>query len=214
MLVFDLTIPIQHGIESFPGEPGGFFVPFASIEGQGFLSHQMLLYSHGGTHVDAPRHFLQGGSDVAAMPLTRLMGPAMVVDAVPRDRSVRLSDIHWPRDPEPGDRVLLRTGWGTHWGQPDYFSSFPNLGLDVVHYLAHQRIAVLGLDTPTPNEEDPRAVHEILLGQQIILIEGLINLERIPTCDGVLICLPLPVVGLDGSPARVVFVTDLDWMRG
>jgi arylformamidase len=214
MPVFDLTIPIYHGIESFPGEPGSFFVPFASIEGQGFLSHQMLLYSHGGTHVDAPRHFLQDGGDVAAMPLDRLMGSAMVVDVVPRGRSVQLSDIQWPREPKSGDRILLRTGWGKHWGQTDYFSAFPNLEMDVVRYLAQQGIAVLGLDTPTPNDEDPRAVHEILLGQQIILIEGLINLECIPTWEGVLICLPLPMVSLDGSPARVVFVTDSDWMRG
>lgn len=210
MPMIDLTIPIDHGIESFPGEPGSFFIPFASIARQGFLSHQMLLYSHGGTHVDAPRHFLPGGGDVASMPLDKLVGPAMVADVKVQGEEIRLADIHWPRVPAPGDRVLLRTGWGRHWGRDDYFASFPNLGLEVAQYLAEKGVGLLGLDTPTPHSKEPLAVHEALLSREIVIVEGLVNLERITGTEGMLLCLPLPLVGLDGAPARVVYIEDGD----
>ncbi len=210
MAIVDLTIPIYHGMESFPGEPGGAFIRFASIEGQGFLSHQLLLYSHGGTHVDAPSHFLHDGSDVMAMPLERLIGPAMVADVDVREhgKDLALKDIRWPKEPHAGDRVLLRTGWGKHWGREDYFDSFPNLSIEVARFIADKGVAVLGLDTPTPNAQAAQAIHEILLGQGIIIIEGLVNLEQITVSKGLLMCLPLAVVGLDGAPARVVFATN------
>lgn len=210
MQMVDLTIPIFHGIESYPGEPGGAFLPFASIQRNGFLSHQLLLYSHGGTHVDAPSHFLPKGSDVMAMPLEQLIGPVVVADVDVHEREIGLNDIHWSRDLRSGDRVLLRTGWGSHWGRDDYFEAFPNIGLETAEYVATQGVVLLGLDTPTPHAHKAQEVHEILLKRNIIIIEGLINLEKISSTQGVLICLPLPGVGLDGAPARVVFVDNLD----
>lgn len=205
MPIVDLTIPLVDGIASYPGEPGGAFIQFASIKEQGFLSHQLLLYSHGGTHVDAPSHFLPQGSDVMAMRLDSLIGPAIVADVPTYSAEIQLSDIHWPREPQAGDRILLRTGWGSHWGQPDYFSDSPNLSIAVAQYLSDKGIALLGIEMPTPNTDEPQAIHEILLGHDIIIIEGLINLEKIAGSEGVLICLPLAAVGLDGAPARVVF---------
>ncbi|MCY0900287.1 MAG: cyclase family protein [Firmicutes bacterium] len=206
MVLIDLSIPICDGMQSFPGEPGSSFIRFASLETMGFVSHQLLLYSHGGTHVDAPRHFLHNGGDVAGMALERLIGPSMVAD-VPfyRDRTIGLGDIQWPRRPTMGDRVLIRTGWGEHWGASDYFTGFPNLSIDVARYLASCGVVLVGLDTPTPHAEMAQEIHEILLGSGIIIVESLVNLDRISSPYGTLICLPLPMVGMDGAPARVVF---------
>ncbi len=198
---------MDQGVESCPGEPRGYFMPFATIEEHGWASHQLLLYTHGGTHVDAPSHFVPGGTDVASMPLDTLIGPALVADARPGGEDITMAAIKWPREPRPGDRVIIRSGWETRQGTPEYFTQTPCLGLDVASYLAEKGVVMVGLDLPTPNRHHPHEVHYILLGKQIVIIEALTNLTRIPTAEGTLICLPLPLVALDGSPARVVFQT-------
>ncbi|PSR22565.1 MAG: hypothetical protein C7B45_06475 [Sulfobacillus acidophilus] len=209
MPIIDLTIPMQDGlIESCPGEPRGHFMPFASIAQNGWASHQLLLYTHGGTHLDAPSHFIANASDVAALSLEAMIGPAFVADVtVDDDQTFTVDDIRWPRPPQAGERVLLRTGWEKRRGTPEYFTRSPHLGLDVAQYAVDRQLTLIGLDLPTPNRQFPREVHQILLGAGILLIEALINLTAIEEPEGVLTCLALPLVGMDGSPVRAVWST-------
>lgn len=208
MALIDLTIPMENGrVDSCPGEPTGYFLPFANIAEHGWASHQLLLYTHGGTHVDAPSHFIAGGADVASLPLAAMMGPAMVVDVAVGDNET----FHWdnaafPREPEAGDRVLFRTRWETRRGTPDYFTRSPHLGLDLAEYLAQKKVQLIGLDLPTPNRNQPHEIHQMILGAGIVLIEALTNLTKITAAEGYITCLPLPLTGLDGSPVRVVWL--------
>lgn len=207
MELIDLTLPIVHGMPSYPGEPGAHFLPFARIEAQGWASHQLLLYTHLGTHLDAPGHFLTEGGGVDSWPLDQLVGPALVAKLrrSPTAGEVVPEDFVWPRAPKPGERVLLATGWGSRWGSADYFVGFPSLSLSLVEFLVQAGVVLVGMDTPTPHETLVREVHTALLSRRVAVLEGLWQLERVPHPFGELICLPLPLVGMDGSPARVVF---------
>ena len=166
MALIDLTIPMGQGVESCPGEPRGYFMPFATIEEHGWASHQLLLYTHGGTHVDAPSHFVPGSADVASMPLDTLIGPALVADARPGGEDITTAAIKWPRE--------------TRQGTPEYFTQTPCLGLDVASYLAEKGVVMVGLDLPTPNRHHPHEVHDILLGKQIVIIEALTTSPAFP----------------------------------
>ena len=210
MTLIDLTIPMENGrIESCPGEPTGFFMPFANIAEHGWASHQMLLYTHGGTHLDAPSHFIRNGHDVASLPLHAMMGPALVANVTATDDEVfEREHVTFPRKPRAGDRVLLRTGWERRRNTLDYFTHSPHLGLELAHYLVEQGIQLIGLDLPTPNRHQPQEIHQIILGAGILLVEALTNLTKISKPEGRLTCLPLPLVGLDGSPVRAIWVED------
>lgn len=205
--LIDLSIPIGQGTKSFPGEPGGFALPFAEFSVQGWVSHQLVLYTHLGTHVDAPSHFLADGAGIETWPLSQLCGPAMIarLRGGGEPREVGYDDFDWPRTPHAGDRVLLHTGWGQRWGTDGYWSGFPSISLELAGRLAGAGVVLLGMDTPTPHETEPKAVHEILLSNRIAVLEALIHLERCTSPIGELICLPLPLVGLDGAPCRAVF---------
>jgi kynurenine formamidase len=52
----------------------------------------------------------------------------------------------------PGDIVLVHTGWGEHWKDPDtekfYYTKAPGLSYDAARYLGERRVAVIALDTP------------------------------------------------------------------
>lgn len=207
MKYIDLTIPIEHGTPSFPGEPAGYFLPFSDLHSGDFRAHQLILYTHLGTHLDAPSHFLQGGRGVDEIPLDSLMGNALLVDSVGTDHKAEIHNCHLQLvdDIRPGSKIVLRTGWHKHWGQADYFTDFPNLSLEVAEYLVGQGISLLAIDMPTPHATLGKEVHELLLGNNVVIVEGLVNLDQIENPNGWLICLPLHLRGMDGSPARVVW---------
>lgn len=209
MNLIDLTIPIEHGISSYPGEPGGYFIPFSELGNGGFRAHQLLLYTHLGTHLDAPSHFVPKGYGVDQIPLDSLVGKALVVDVLGTDEKGEIREEHLaiPRDIQVGDKIVLRTGWHRQWGKSTYFENFPNISIDLASYFVSQQISLLAMDTPTPHAKLAREVHELLLEQNIVIVEGVTNLDSVSEPDGWLICLPLPLKGMDGSPARVVWCT-------
>ncbi len=208
MQYVDLSIPIVNGIPSFPGEPGGYIIPFASHEMQGWVSHQLLLYTHLGTHVDAPGHFIHNGTGILDWKLTQLIGPAMIVKlrhGINGGEELQYQDFEWPREPMAGDRIIVHTGWDKKWKTDQYFINYPVIGVELIEQLVGRNISLLGMDTPTPHSSQNDVVHHLLLSNKVVIVEGLANIDRIPVVEGQIICLPLPLQGLDGSPARVVF---------
>jgi arylformamidase len=49
-------------------------------------------------------------------------------------------------------------------------------------------------------------IHQVLLGGNIIIIEGLCNTENLTQQKVQLIALPLKILGGDGAPARVIAI--------
>jgi kynurenine formamidase len=93
-------------------------------------------------------------------------------------------------------------------GRPEFFAEFPTLTLEAAQWIAERRIALLGMDTPTPSTEW-KEVHWALLGKgvELVMVEGLANLDRLPE-RFTLVAFPLNIKGRDGSPIRAVAVLD------
>lgn len=194
MAVYDLTRSLSPETAVYPGDPPVRFHHHLQYTEDGCRVSTVQLGTHAGTHLDAPSHFLPEGLTVDRLPLAALLGPARLVNVL---------------DPlgefGPGERILVRTGWGEHWGQADYFSGFPGLPAGFAEALAAAPAALVGLETPSlhPDPEEDVRLHRLLLGAGVIIVENLAGLERLP--DEVHLCaLPLPLEGLDGSPCRVV----------
>lgn len=204
--IVDLTMPISDGMDAFPGEPTARFTRFSSVDGDtGIEMWNVGMFSQLGTHVDAPRHFLSGGATVDAVDLRRCIGPATIIDH-PVDAGPVIEPAHLAAEEEGlrrHRRVLIRTGWDARLGTADYWTGIPELSVAAAEYLVALGITFIGLDTPTPSFSDLHAVHRVLLGAGAVITECLVNLGRLgnPTW---IVCLPLPLVGLDGSPVRAV----------
>lgn len=197
MALIDLTRALTPGMPVYPGDPSVRFDGHADYGTDGFRVTALHLGTHSGTHVDAPAHFLPGGETVDRLALDALLGPARVM---------ALADAH----PElaRGERVILRSGWSERWGDDDYFSAFPGLSRSLAEQLAEAPVALVGLETPSlhPDAAEDARLHRLLLGRGIVIVENLVNVERLPKRFH-LIVLPLPLGGLDGAPVRVVAVT-------
>jgi kynurenine formamidase len=200
----DLTLPMSPGMPVYPGDPPVEFLPHSSLVPDGFRVTELHLGTHAGTHLDAPAHFLVGGTTVDALPLSALVGPARVVDAldVTAGGSIereRIGPI------EVGERLLIRTDWAQQYGKRAYYEEFPSLAVNLLTDLAERQVALIGLETPSvcADHAADAAAHRMLLSAGVVIVEGLTGLSTLPEHIW-LIALPLRLEGLDGAPCRVI----------
>jgi kynurenine formamidase len=173
---------------------------------------RMEMVVHVGTHVDAPRHFLLDGPPMETVPLDRLMGPGVVVRLdQPVNGIIDATDLERaePRV-EPGDIVAIDTGWAERWGTPEWDHQ-PSLSIAAAYWLVERRVRLLAVDTPTPDLSIARRppdfawpIHHLLLGHGVLIAEQLANLRSLSGRRVEFLFAPLPIVGSDGSPARVL----------
>jgi len=207
----DLTFPIEEAMPVWPGDPRPEFREVKSLEQDGYAIQSIRFSNHLGTHLDAPSHIVHGGRTLDRIPLETLIGKAVLLDFTSKGKKDRITR----RDLETcgnllhkGTRVLIRTGWDSHYGSTIFFQDFPCLTLEAAQELADRRIALLGMDTPSPSPvDDPeQGIHKALLGAGIVLLECLTNLHRIRGNECDLMVLPPLFKGFSGSPCRAVAV--------
>lgn len=167
--------------------------------------------AHIGTHVDAPRHFIAEGETIDELPIDRWIGEGVLLD-LPRGRyeAVTAADLETHgHQVRPGDFVLLRTGWGRHYGTPLYHEH-PYLAIDAAAWLLDRGVRALALDAMTPDvpiavrpPDFDWPVHKLLLRHQCLIMENL-RLEDAPAGRLVVVACPINIRGSDGAPARIV----------
>ncbi|HEY8646165.1 MAG TPA: cyclase family protein [Gaiellaceae bacterium] len=205
--IVDLTHPLADGAAAYPGDPGVTLSTFHEVSEAGYHVGLLQTGTHVGTHVDAPRHVDDAGIGVDRVDLRRCIGTARVID-VPgcgaggvisaETASLELGSLR------AGDRILFRTGWAEHYGRDDYFTDFPDLDLELARALAAADVALVGLEQPSVHRSLHLEVHKTLLERDVLIVEGLANLDRLPAGEVYLACLPLPFIDGDGAPCRAV----------
>lgn len=208
MPVLDLTHTLHENMPVYPGTEQPRLTVGTTIEQDGFAEKLLTMYSHTGTHMDAPAHLIAGGTGLDGYPVTQFMGPAMVIDARGvGEVSPAMLMAHAERIRQ-ADFVLLHTGWASLWGQPGYFEGFPVLTVEAAQWLAGQGLKGFGVDAISvdPVATTAYPVHMALLGAGMVLIENLKGLELLPQEAFALTCLPLKLQDADGSPVRAVAV--------
>jgi arylformamidase len=199
----DLSLPIRDGGPTFPGDPICAITPVRSIPPDVYNLRSIAMGTHQATHLDAPYHFLENGATVDRVPLEQTTGPAVLLDLSakgPRS-TVEVKDLEGA-DVGPGDRLVCRFGWDRVLPDARYFTDMPRISVAAARWMAERRLALVGLDTPTPNPEAMVEVHQTLLGAGVVLLEGLANLDRLEPGPFWLHAAPLLIEGADGAPVR------------
>jgi arylformamidase len=164
------------------------------------------LGAHTGTHIDAPLHFIKGGTPVDKVPLERLVGPARVIDCSPEAMAIDAAELN-KHEWKGAQRILFRTrnsrnGWMT---DPTFHEDFTYLAPDAAQLLAAAGVQLVGIDYLSIEKfhsPEPKT-HLALLSKAIPVVEGL-SLKDVAAGDYDLIVLPLRVVGHEAAPARAI----------
>jgi arylformamidase len=200
----DVSVPLAAGTPTYPGNPP-FELDAIKRMAAGASSNvsRVVMGTHAGTHVDAPRHFFDNGTAVDDLPLDLLIGRARVVD-LPKRGGITADDLAAAGLREDL-RVLLRTPNSALWNGSAFKEEYTHLTEGAARYLVEQGVKVIGIDYLSVEQfRKPGApAHRALLSEGVIIIEGLDLSEAEPGMYE-LYCLPLRIAGADGAPARVV----------
>lgn len=205
--LIDISLSIQPGMVLYEGDPGVNITPYREIaRGDPANVSILSLGSHTGTHLDAPAHFLDGAATLDQLPLDVLTGPALVAE-VKADRLIGRSELE-RLALNRHRRLLLKTRNSALWSLGRFTRDYVSLDLDGARYLVEQGIQLVGIDSLSIEafHAPGHPVHRHLLGAGVVILEGL-NLAGVEPGVFELLCLPLPVKGIDGAPCRAVLRT-------
>ncbi len=196
-------------------------------DGWFYSAFSVCTPEHGGTHLDAPRHFAAEGATTDELPLENLIAPGVVIDvsdaaAADPDYLLSAEDVAAFETKHgriaAGTVVLLRTGWSRFWPDAKRYLGddtpgdasnlhFPSYGSDAARLLVDERrVALLGVDTASIDYGASRdfPVHRIAAVKDVGGLENLANLGDLPPTGFIVLALPMKIEGGSGGPARVV----------
>ncbi len=199
----DISVPLRDGMVHWPGDAPVRIERVLDLErGDGHTISHLSMGSHTGTHVDAPRHFIKGGTSIENMPLEITNGRARVLE-IHHDRSIDLDELA-PHGISPGERILFKTrNSSSVWKSDRFTEDFVCLSEEAARFLAGCRVRLVGIDYLSIGgfEQGGSEIHRILLSAGVWILEGL-DLSVVVPGEYELVCLPLKLADGDGAPAR------------
>ncbi len=212
MQVYDVSVPLSGATPTYPGDPGIEIEEWLTLA-KGDAANVSLVHFgvHSGTHVDAPAHFIEGGSKVGSLPLESLIGEAEVVE-VANDVRVIDADFVAANCARGSQRILFKTRNSAFWDnmQDGFREDYTYLHPDAAQLLVESRVKLVGIDYLSVEEfkSVKFETHHTLLSSDVVILEGL-DLRAVSGGLYELICLPLKIAGGsgDGAPARVILRT-------
>lgn len=215
MNIIDLSFSVEEGMPCFSS---AWHIPFSyeilgTIDTVGRNTRKLIMGSHTGTHMDAPKHFINGGASIDEVELSKTCGKVSIIDlhllnegeAVTRNILSKYNIT---------ERVLFIFGWTDKWMTNQYYQNYPYFTEDAAKYLIECGVIFIAMDTPSPDDsrtkllsKEDSTIHKLLLGNGVILVEYLANTEKInPAKDYYIFAMPMKIKGSDGAPARVILV--------
>ena len=198
--------------------PGGWF----------YSANTLSTPEHGGTHLDAPRHFAEKGRTADEIPLEQLVAPAVVIDVTSAGRRRprlpadprRLSSPSRKRTARsraarscccaPGGAATGRTRkatWATTRRATRRSCRFRLYGVEAARLLVEERgVAALGIDTASIDygRSSDFQVHRVAAARNVPGFENLTNLDRLPPRGAMIVALPMKIEGGSGGPLRAI----------
>lgn len=205
--IIDLTLTLSEGMRGFAQETA------CTVATHGWNAATLHLYTHAGTHMDSPMHYEAGDQTVDEIPLSACFGPAWLVplDGIAPKASITVGHLGSIADRlKAGDALLLRTGWSAFVHEPKYRDELPRVSVELARWCVERRVRLLGVEPPAVadphNREEITDVHRILLSGNVLIVEGLTNLEAITQELVFFGALPLKWKRGDGAPCRAFAV--------
>ncbi len=207
MRVIDLSRSIDNEM------PGVDISVAKRLQVEGWNATTLSLYSHCGTHMDAPRHFLPDGRTIDQQDLRECVGIATMVDLTPVSprQLIDVDDLGTLVETiRPGARLLFRTDWSKRYGTPEYRDGLPRISLSLARWLVEKRVALIGVEPPSVADvndiDELTQVHQTLFRGHVLIVEGLVNLDQIQSATFDFIALPLKIADGDGCPVRAIAI--------
>jgi arylformamidase len=153
------------------------------------------MCAHNGTHIDAPSHFINHAKNVEEIKLSKFIGEAYVADF---EGIVTAEDAR--------DIIKKAKSISIEAARKILFKGKTTVSIEAAEVFAESEIDLIGNESQTVGPEDaPMAVHKVLLGAEIVLLEG-VRLNHVPEGVYLLNAAPINLAGAEGAPCRAVLI--------
>lgn len=191
----------------YPGNAPPKFTSLLSFDkGDNLTLSALEMGNHTGTHIDAPLHFVKSGATIDQIPVSKLTGPALVIEV---SRSATIVDAaELDRHEWRGAKKILfktRSSYDNFWADKEFHKDFVGIAPDAAQLLADAGVDLVGVDYLSVEQFGAPAplAHRALLGKGIVVVEGL-DLRNVSAGSYELVVLPLRLKGLEAAPARAI----------
>jgi kynurenine formamidase len=215
MKMIDLTHTIQEDMPVYPGtQKPKLEVPF-SYEEWGFKETRLDMFSHTGTHMDAPAHLYEHRTSLDAMPIDQFMGAGLVIDCSDLEEGQQITMGYINKVEEKAKQaefILFYTGWDKYWGMDQYYGNYPYITEEVADYLIQSGKKGVGLDVisiDSISDSNLTTHKKLFSAHEIVIIENLTNLSQLGQELFTFCALPLKFMNADGAPVRAIGILQI-----
>ena len=171
---------------------------------------------HVGTHVDGAEHMVRGAKRIDELPIDSFVGDAWIADftkKVPRGviTAEDLDDALGAKV-RPGDMIILRTGWNSHYALPDFFLDSPTFDPAAADWCIAKKLKLVAVDflcdpiVPGAHDTDPFKTKT--LGAGVLVLTNADNLDQIKKERVKLYAFPVRFVPAESGLTRAVVWED------
>ena len=215
-MLIDLSHTVEHGLITYKSLPAPVICDYLSREasrkiyvpGTEFYIGKIEMVANTGTYLDSPFHRYADGKDLSELRLEQLANlPAVRIAArdIPRIDAAYIANS-LPVKPQElkGKAVLVETGWSRHWKTDRYFEGHPFLTEDAARFLRDAGVVLVGIDSHNIDStaDGSRPVHSTLLRENILIVEHMTGLDRLPGNAFKFSALPVKVKNFGTFPVR------------
>lgn len=208
-MLIDLTLTYSSAISGFSSDVA------KTLQQDGWNATNLHIYSHAGTHLDAPYHFEVTDERIDEIPVERFISTAYVVTIIvtQSQQLITADDFAGIKHKiQPGESIIIKTGWHQFIGTGKYRNELPRISEEAALWLVSKKINILAVEpcsvADVNNLPEVTLIHQILLGGNIIIAEGLCNTNELTKETVQLIALPLKILKGDGAPARIIAIQE------
>jgi len=212
----DLSHVIEDGLVTYKGLPAPIVCDYLSREasrkyytdGTEFQIGKIEMVTNTGTYIDCPFHRYQDGKDLSQLDIASFTEIEGIVIRIPHTENCEISEKYFEGHDLnlKGKAVLVHTGWDTFWNTDNYYENHPYLTESAAKFLRDNKVKLVGIDShniDNTNGND-RPVHTILLGNEILIVEHLCNLEALPLMGFYFSAIPPKFKGVGTFPVRAM----------
>ncbi len=199
----DVTLPLSASLPAWPGDdPFTYRETLTLRAGDGSNCASIALGVHCGTHLDAPYHYIDGGTTVDCIDPEILIGSCLVIALPEAGPRIERADLAG-KVPRGTRRLLVKTRNGALLRDGVFHEDYTAFSREAAAWLAGRGVRLLGIDYfSIAPFADPRPVHLAILGAGGAALEG-VDLAGVDPGAYEILCLPLRIAGSGGAPARV-----------
>lgn len=209
--LIDLSHVIEDGIITYKGLPAPIICDFLRreqskkiyAEGTTFHIGKIEMVANTGTYLDSPFHRYENGKDISELELNAVADLEGILFHADKNKRAISKELFLNHDLK-NKAVLVHTGWDRHWKTDQYFEGHNFLTEEAAIYLKESGAKLVGIDSLNIDDTstNSRPAHSTLLGADILIVEHMCNLDKIPAGSFRFFAVPVKVKGMGTFPVR------------